>query len=105
MAEPPGGFTPYDLIYSGLVHDEFAALLARAKRRGKHRPLAEAAKIIDYRLRVYPQFGEPIRDSAYGSAKEWTAIVPPVFVRYVLFEERRVVNVVYPITPLSRSGY
>jgi hypothetical protein len=59
MADPPGGFTPYDLFFSGRVIDELAALIARAKGLGQEQPLVAAAKILEYRLRVYPQFGDP----------------------------------------------
>jgi hypothetical protein len=105
MADPPGGFTPYNLVFSGRVIDELAALIARAKAQGRDQPLVAAAKIIDYRLRVYPQFGEPFRDLSVESGQEWIAVVPPLIARYVIYEERRLVLVVAPIRPLSRSGY
>ncbi len=105
MADPPAGFTPYDVTYSGLVLDEFAALIARAKIHGNHQPLVDAARTIHHRLRVYPQFGEPIRDSIAESAQEWIAFVEPLVVHYVIYEERRVVCVVSPMTPLPRSGF
>ncbi|HEY1380459.1 MAG TPA: hypothetical protein VGF55_26900 [Gemmataceae bacterium] len=104
MADPPGGFTPYRVSYSGRVQDELTALIARAKAQGRHQPLVTAAQAIDHRLRVYPQFGEPIRDSAVGSGREWISVVPPLVVRYVVYEDRRLVCVVYPVQPLPGSG-
>jgi hypothetical protein len=105
MADPTIGFTPYEVSYSGRVLDEINDLISRARLHGNHEPLLEAARTIAYRLRVYPQFGEPYRDSAIESAQEWVGFVPPLVVRYILYEERRFVSVVYPIKPLSRSGY
>jgi hypothetical protein len=105
MADPPGGFTPYDLVFSGRVIDELAALIARAKGQGRDKPLVAAAKTIEYRLRVYPQFGEPFRDLNVESGQEWVAVAPPLIVRYLIYEERRLVLVVSPIRPLSHSGY
>jgi hypothetical protein len=105
MADPPDGFAPYDLIFSGRVLDVFAAMVARAKVHGHEQPLFVAAKTIDYRLRVYPQFGEPFRDLDVESGQECIAIVSPLIVQYVIYEERRLVCVVKPMTPLPRSGY
>jgi hypothetical protein len=105
MADPLGDLVPYDVFYSGVVLDEFAALIARAKFHGNHRPLVDAATTIHHRLRVYPQFGEPIRDSIVESAQEWIAFAEPLVVHYVIYEVRRVVCVVSPMMPLPRSGY
>jgi hypothetical protein len=105
MPDPAGGFTPYDLSYSGRVIEELADLIARAKVHGRDQPLVAAAKTIDDRLRVYPQFGEPFRDLTVESGQEWVAVVSPLIVRYAIFEGRRLVLVVAPIRPLSRSGY
>jgi hypothetical protein len=102
MSEPEG-ITPYRLEYAGRVHDEFAGLIARAKVHNRHRPLLAAARKMDYRLRVYPQFGQPLRDLAAGAGQEWLGVVPPLVVRYVIFEDRRLVSVVFPMQLLR--GY
>jgi hypothetical protein len=99
----PEGITPYRLEYAGRVHDEFAALIARAKVHGRHRPLLTAAREIDRRLRLYPQFGQPLRDLVATAGQEWVGVVPPLVVRYVIFEDRRLVSVVFPLQPLR--GY
>lgn len=104
MADPPGGFTPYDVSYSGKVADELVALLAKAIANGCDQPLLAALETIDYRLRVYPQFGQPLRDSAVELAQEWLGVVPQLVVRYVIYETRHLVCVVKPITLLPRSG-
>jgi hypothetical protein len=63
-----------------------------------------ALEAIDYRLRIYPQFGEPLRDFSAESGREWIACVAPLVVHYVVYEERRLVCVVVPMKPLSGSG-
>jgi hypothetical protein len=68
------------------------------------RPLLDALQRIDYRLRVYPQFGQPLRDLSFAPAQIWIATVPPLVVRYVLHEELRLVMVVEPFVPLRGSG-
>jgi hypothetical protein len=105
VADPPGGFTPYELSYSGKVRDELAALIARATVNGRDQSLLTALRNLEYRLRVYPQFGQPLRDSTAESAQEWLGVVPPLVVRYIIYEDQRLVCVVRPITPLPRSGY
>jgi hypothetical protein len=105
MADPPGGFTPYDISYSGRVRDELAALIARANAHGRGETPVAALRVMDDRLRVYPQFGQPLRDAAVESAQEWVGVIEPLVVRYIIYEERRLVCIVKPITPLPRSGY
>ena len=97
MAEPPGGFTPYVLEYSGRVQDELTALIVRARIHGRHSPLVTAARTVDYRLRVYPQSGQPLRDLVGAAGQLWVGVVPPLVVHYVIFEERRLVSVALPL--------
>lgn len=105
MIDPPADFTTYDVSYSGRVQDELATMIARAKVRGSHSALLSAARTIDYRLHIYPQFGQPLWDLTAQSGQVWIGVVPPLVVRYVVFEERRQVNVVEPMDTLPRSGY
>lgn len=101
MSDPP---PPYRVSYSGRVRDELERLITHARMRGLAPQVLAALKEIDYRLRVYPQFGEPIRDLARRPLCLWLGCVPPLTVHYVLDEERREVSVVVPFTPLPRSG-
>ncbi len=64
----------------------------------------DAVKTIDYRLHVYPQFGEPLRDLKTQNETIWTAIVEPFLVEYVIDEERRMVFVVVPFKALPQFG-
>jgi hypothetical protein len=102
MSEP-AGFTPYQLEYAGRVQGELAAVIARARAHGLHPPIIVAAREIDRRLRVYPQFGQPLRDLGGAAGQEWLGVVPPLVVRYVIFEDRRLVSVVFPMQLLR--GY
>jgi hypothetical protein len=90
--------------YSGRVRDELQELIDRAKDRGLARQVLDALKEIDYRLRVYPQFGEPLRNLTLRPVQLWIASVPPLVVPYVLDQDRRTVSVGYPIVPLAGSG-
>jgi hypothetical protein len=105
MVEPPGGFVPYNLSYSDRVRDELATTFEQARILGQHVPLAAAAKALDSRLRIYPQFGEPLRDTVDNSGREYFGIIPPLVARYLVYEERRLVLVVYPIRVLRGSGF
>jgi len=104
MSEPPTSFVPYQVSYTELVRNELRALAARAKARGLGREVYEALDAIDRQLRTYPQFGEPLRDLKIGAAQLCIATVPPLVVRYVLNEDRRLVIVAIPIQPLPNSG-
>jgi len=63
-----------------------------------------AIKEIDRRLRIYPQFGQPLSDLLLEPAQLWIGVVSPLVVHYYLDEKRRLVMVVDPIRPLSNSG-
>jgi hypothetical protein len=104
MSSPNSGPTPYAVSYSEHVRQELRALVARARERGLVRDVVGALRDFDARLRVYPQFGEPLRDLAQVPLQLWIGCVAPLVVRYVLDESARVVMVVEPIRPLSRAG-
>jgi hypothetical protein len=86
------------------VRDELKALVARARGLGLGPQVRAAVREIDRRLHVYPQFGQPLRDLTVEPARLWIGVVPPLVVQYVLDEERRLVMVVLPLTPLPESG-
>jgi hypothetical protein len=104
MSDPTGGLLPYRVFYSGRVLDELKALIARATDRGLERPVVDALRTIDYRLRFYPQFGQPLRDLTLEPTQIWVATVPPLVVQYALDEDRRTVSVGYPFMPLPGTG-
>jgi hypothetical protein len=100
MSEPIAAPEPYRVSYSQQVRESLERLIVRERQLGRGRQLLDALKAIDYRLRIYPQFGQPLRDLKLEPAKVWIGCVPPLVVQYILDEERRVVLVVTPILPL-----
>ena len=95
---------PYHVSYSGRVHESLRELIIRADALGLGRKVFDAAREIERILRIYPQFGQPLRDLAVGSAQLWIGVVPPLVVHYILDEEHRQVMVVRPMQPLSRRS-
>jgi hypothetical protein len=93
------------VVYSGRVREEIMSLIARAKEAGVGPQAFAAVKHIDRVLRIYPQFGEPVRDAATPGRTEWVATVAPLLVHYVIDEPNRTVYVVRPIKPMNRSGF
>jgi hypothetical protein len=101
MVETP---EPYRVTYTEHVRRELRNLIARAKKRGLGDQVIAAVRQIDERLRVYPQFGQPLRDLELKPAQLWIGVVPPLVVHYLLDEESRLVIVGAPITPITNSG-
>jgi hypothetical protein len=95
---------PYQVVYSERVRREFRILHGSAAARGLGRVVIEAAKVIDARLRVYPQFGDPLQDLATEGETLWFGIVGPLVVYYVIDEARRIVFVVAPFKALRHLG-
>ena len=97
----------YEVSYSGRVIDLVREMIAR---NPAHAPrILAAIRELDRRLRVYPQFGQPLRDLSAERAQLWIATLPPLVVHYVVVEgdddgRGRQVMVVRPFTPLPGSG-
>jgi hypothetical protein len=94
----------YQVSYTEFVRIELSKLLAKAEERGLGSQVREAVEKINYNLRVYPQFGEPLRDLSMKSAQLWVGFVGPLKVHYAIYEEQRLVIVSVPIEPLRHSG-
>lgn len=95
---------PYKVSYSLRVRDELRALIEKARAAGVGKSFLEAAKEIDARLRVYPQFGDPLIDLTRESGQIRIGTVGPLVVRFALFEDLRQVMVAVPIRALPKSG-
>jgi hypothetical protein len=105
MNESPGNAaTEYSVSYSERVRDELRKLVARARARGLADKAIAAFEELERLLRIYPQFGQPLKDLNRPSASLWIGVVPPLVARYLLDEETRQVLVGYPIKTLRRSG-
>jgi hypothetical protein len=105
MSEPPSGPAPYRVSYSERVRADLVNLAARARASGLGAPFLAAVEEIDQRLRIYPQFGEPLGDLDFPPAQVWIGVVPPLVVRYLLDEQRRLVMVANPFLPLPNAGF
>ena len=78
--------------------------MVQAARKGLGREALNAVKTIDQRLRIYPQFGQPLRDLETPGETLWVATVWPLVARYVIDEDRRVAFVVTTFKPLPNLG-
>lgn len=95
---------PYDVSYSRRVRDSLWALILKAKGTRAEQPLQLAVPAIDRRLRIYPQFGQPLYDLSVRPARVWVGVVSPLVVHYLLDEETRQVMVGRPFMLLPNSG-
>jgi hypothetical protein len=101
MNVPP---EPYDVSYSRMVRESLRALIIRAKGTRAEHPLRLAVTVLEHRLRIYPQFGQPLYDLSVEPAQVWVGVVPPLVVHYLLDEETRQVIVGRPFMLLPNSG-
>jgi len=60
---------------------------------------------LDRRLRVYPQFGQPLYDLEHKDGQVWSGVVRPLSVRYMVFADRRLVIVATLPRLLPNSGF
>lgn len=104
MSETSNSPIPYRISYSEFVRNELMKLLARAKERGLDAQVRAAAREIDRRLRIFPQFGDLLADLSLAPGQLRIGTVPPLVVKYAVYDDMRLVIVTTPITPLSRSG-
>ena len=102
---PPDRPVLYELVYSGRARGSIMPLVERAAGFGLRREVATAFVTIDRLLRLYPQFGEPLRDLPAQPGTEWIGFVGPLTVRYVVFDELRQVWIVRPITLSRERGF
>ncbi len=66
--------------------------------------LVGALRELERRLRIYPQFGQPLWDLSVRPARLWIGVVSPLVLHYVVDEDRRVVMVASPPRPLPHTG-
>lgn len=82
------------IFHCRVVDSERVRLLVRsfakiAFERGDGEGFLAAVTEFHRRLTIYPQFGEPLMDLSRQSGRIWIATVPPVTMRYAVFEELR----------------
>jgi len=84
---------PYRVVYSERVRQRLLTLADVARRRGDGEAFVAALREFDRRLRLYPQFGDPLADLTREPGQVCIGIVRPLAMHYGIFEERRVVMV------------
>ncbi len=95
---------PYRVVYSERVRQRLATLGEEAGRRRDREVFAAALKEFDRRLRLYPQFGDPLMDLTSEQGGIWNGIIRPLSMRYAIYEERRLVTVTALPILLPRTG-
>jgi hypothetical protein len=93
VSDASSGPLLYEVVYSERVRQRLLALADIARERGDSEAFVTALREFDRRLRLYPQFGEPLIDVRHGTGQIWLGIVRPIAMRYGLLEERRIVIV------------
>lgn len=104
MSETSNGSTRYHVVYSEFVRNELKKLIARANGRGLGPQVLDAVREMDRLLHTKPRFGDPLADLSLAPGQLRMGTVPPLVVKYALYEDRRLVTVTIPITTLPRSG-
>lgn len=105
MSGTADGPAPYRVSYSRRVRQRLVELAAAARQRGDGEEFLAALREFDRRLRVYPQFGDPLIDLLAEAGQVRLGTVPPLAMRYGVLEERRVVLVAaLPVLLPRRSG-
>lgn len=84
---------PYKVSISPRFYKKALELGEQAKRRGDGDAFAAAMREFERRLRIYPQFGDPLSDLRYATGTMRIGIIPPIAMRYGVLEERRLVFV------------
>jgi len=84
---------PYRVSLSGRVYEKVRELAAEASARGDGAAFLAALREFHRRLRIYPQFGDPLIDLRQAAGQIRIGIVPPLAMRYGVLEERRQVFV------------
>jgi hypothetical protein len=98
------GPEPYEVHISPRVYERLLELAAVAKGRGDGEAFVAALREFHRRLRVYPQFGDPLVDLRGEAGHLRIGIVPPLAMRYGVLEERRQVFVAARPVLLPKPG-
>lgn len=96
---------PYKVVYSEAVQATLRECAARATAAGQRSPFLTAVKELDRLLRLYPQFGEPLFDLKLEAGRLYVGTLPPLVVRYAVFEDQRLVVVGHPLQLLRNAGF
>lgn len=81
----------YRVAYSEDVKNRLRELSNEAFARGDGPTFTAALKEFDRLLRLYPQFGDPLIDLTADPGVIYNGIIPPISMRYGVYEGRRLV--------------
>lgn len=84
---------PYQVSPSGRVSERLRELAAEARARGDGPAFLAALQEFYRRLRIYPQFGDPLIDLKQENGQIRIGVVLPLVMRYAVYEELRQVFV------------
>ena len=93
----------YAVNFSGLVREYIHELSRVAIERGDGDVFAAALAEFIRRLRIYPQFGDPLSDLTHQVGHIRLGVVPPLSMRYGVLEDHRVVFVAARPILLARA--
>ena len=96
--------THYAVNVSERVREHLLELSRDAVARGDGEVFAAAFAEFVRRLRVYPQFGDPLSDLSHQVGQVRLGVVPPLSMRYGVLEEHRVVFVAARPVLLAKSA-
>lgn len=87
-SDPP---VPYTVEYSSFVLQHLRLLAREAATRGDGPAFTAALREFHRRLKLFPQFGDPILDLSVEEGQIRLGIIRPLAMRYGVYEERRLV--------------
>ena len=99
MSDAPGGpVAEYAVSASGRVAERLGELYRLSVRRGDGAQFLAALAELERRLRIYPQFGDPLTDLTVGEGTVRVGIIRPLSIRYIIREDaRQVLLVALPV--------
>jgi hypothetical protein len=81
----------YTVTNSERTREKLLELAVQAHKRGDGPAFANAVREFDRRLRIYPQFGDPLFDLKVHEGQIRLGIVLPLSIRYGVLEKLRAV--------------
>jgi hypothetical protein len=87
----PEPAAPYRVVYSDAVKRRLRELADEAFVRGDGPAFKAGLEEFKLRLRVYPQFGDPLIDLEIGGGQIRIGVIRPLSIRYGVHEDRRIV--------------
>jgi hypothetical protein len=81
----------YQITLSAQAFEWVKEISKVAVSRGDSQSFLHALKEFHRRLRIYPQFGDPLVDLVEHHGQIRIGIIPPLAMRYAVYEDQRLV--------------